>query len=210
MVRRSMLLVCFVSCLCVSDIRAEEDDEYPLAQAIAQILMGTAQVIAAISPMVVAGIQAGADTTIAGINAGAQITMTKMSADTSKALAQNQKDIAMQQARVAQAMNRENNHSTTQRLNMQLVELRDARLENLQLTKERRALEKSYNDERIELAKKQADDNLKLAKATLSAQLTQAGARLNSMEKTRPHRGIFLNLNAFPITESLVMTPILD
>jgi len=141
----------------------------------AAILSGIAQIIAAISPMVVAGIQADADKTIAKINADAQITMTKMSADVSKELAKNQKDIALEQANVAKQINQENNDSTTQRLNMQLAELRSAREENLQLTRERRDLEKQYNDERIELAKKQADDQLKLAKATLSAQLTQAG-----------------------------------
>lgn len=141
----------------------------------AEILMAIAAIIAAIAPMVVASIQAEADKAIAKINADTTIKTAQMQADTSKFLANVQKDVALQQAAISQQITKQNNDAQSQRLNMQLAELRSAREDAKQAEKEKRQIELQYNQERIALAKKQADDNVKLAKQTLNANLTQAG-----------------------------------
>jgi hypothetical protein len=137
--------------------------------------MGVAAIIAAIAPMVVASIQAKADVKIAEINAATQIKLTNITADTSKYLADQQKDIALTQSNIAQQISTKNNESVTQRLQMQLNELSAARTDAEKAEEEKRQLDYQYNQERIQLAQKQASDNLALAKQTLNAQLTQAG-----------------------------------
>lgn len=151
------------------------EEEKALGSQIAEILMGVAAIITAIAPMVVAGIQASADVSIANINANTTIRTARLQADTSKYLADTQQDVAIKQAEMSQQISRENNAAQTERLNMQLVELRTAREDALRADEEKRAIEQAYNRERIELAKKQAADNLKLAKDTLNANLVQAG-----------------------------------
>jgi len=140
-----------------------------------QILMGIAAIIAAIAPMVVASIQANADKAIAKLNADTQIKMTEITSETSKYLANQQKDIALTQSNLAAQISDKNNGAVTQRLDMQLAELRNARDDAAKAEREKRELEMTFQKERIALAKKQADDQLTLAKATLNAQLTQAG-----------------------------------
>jgi len=141
----------------------------------AEILMAIAAIIAAIAPMIVASIQAEADKAIAKINADTTIKTAQMQSDTSKFLANVQKDVALQQAQISQQITKQNNDAQSQRLNMQLAELRSAREDAKQAEQEKRQIELQYNQERIALAKKQADDNVKLAKQTLNANLTQAG-----------------------------------
>ncbi len=169
----------FEHCL-VGDARAEEkgDDKEKdgqAGQAIAQILMGAAAIIAAISPMVVANTQAKADIKIAEINSETQKTLTQITSDTSKYLADQQKDIALTQSGIAQQISSQNNAGVTQRLDMQLAELKNARDDARKAEEEKRQLDFYYQQERIDLAQKQANDNLDLAKQTLNAQLTQAG-----------------------------------
>ncbi len=137
--------------------------------------MGIAAIIAAISPMVVASIQAKADVKIAEINSETQKTLTTITADTSKYLADQQKDIALTQSGIAQQISSQNNAAVTQRLDMQLAQLSDARNDARKAEAEKRQLDYYYQQQRIQLAQKQANDNLDLAKQTLSAQLTQAG-----------------------------------
>ncbi len=144
-------------------------------QAIAQILMGVAAIIAAIAPMVVAGIQAEAEKDIARTQAMAQIEMTNISANTSKFISDQNTKVTLEQTATAERINRLNQDGVSQRLDMQLAELRSAREDAAQREKDRLAEEKRLNEERIALAKKQADDNLKLARQSLNAQLTQAG-----------------------------------
>lgn len=141
----------------------------------AQILFGVAAIIAAIAPMVVASTQAKADVAIAGINANTQITMTKITSETSKQLADKQKEVALTQSNIAADISRFNNNAVTDRLEKQLAELRAARQDAQQAEREKRQLELEFQNQRIALAQKQADDQLKLAKETLNAQLTQAG-----------------------------------
>jgi len=144
-------------------------------QAIAQILMGVAAIIADIAPMVVAGIQAEAEKDIARTQAMAQIEMTNISAATSKFISDQNTKVTLEQTATAERINRLNQDGVSQRLDMQLAELRSAREDAAQREKDRLAEEKRLNEERIALAKKQADDNLKLARQSLNAQLTQAG-----------------------------------
>lgn len=141
----------------------------------AGILFGVAAIIAAIAPMVVASIQAEADKYIADRNADAQEKMTKMTSDTSKFLANQQMQIALTQTAVSQQIAQQNNSAVSQRLAMQLAELRSAREDQVKQENARLDMEKDLNSQRIALAQKQADDNLNLARQTLNAQLTQAG-----------------------------------
>lgn len=144
-------------------------------EAAAQILMGVAAIIAAIAPMVVASIQAKADVAIAKINADTQITMTTITSETSKQLADKQKEVALTQSNIAADISKFNNNAVTNRLELQLAELRAARNDAQQAEREKRQLELEFQNQRIALAQKQADDQVKLAKETLNAQLTQAG-----------------------------------
>lgn len=144
-------------------------------EAAAQALFGVAAIISAIAPMVVAGIQASADKAIAKTNAQAQIKMTEITSSTSKFLSNQQKEIALTQTAASQQIAAENNARVTQRLELQLAELRAAREDQAKREREKIAIEQDLNKQRIELANKQADDNLLLAKQTLNKQLTQAG-----------------------------------
>jgi hypothetical protein len=141
----------------------------------AAVLMGIAGIIAAITPMVVASTQAKADQNIAKINAETQKYMTDRTAQNSERLAALQQQTALSQAQTAANVATQNNQGVTQRLQMQLAELRAAKEDAMQAEERRLAYEKSYNDQRLQLVKDQAAENLRLAKATLNAQLTQAG-----------------------------------
>lgn len=141
----------------------------------AEVLFGLAAIMAAASPMVAASIQAKADTKIAKINANAQMTMTKMSSDTSKALAEQQKEIALTQAEIAKNISKENQDSTTQRLSMQLAELKVARQDATAADSRKLAYQQELDRERITLAKQQADETVRLANVQVRAQLMQAG-----------------------------------
>ena len=139
------------------------------------VLQGVAANIAAVSPIVTAGIQAQAEKAIAGINAEATVAMTRIASDTSKFLSTNQKEVALAQTFAAQNINTINQNGVTERLKMQLNELRDSREQQFELEREKLDMERELNAARIDLAKKQADANLKLAEKTLDAQLVQAG-----------------------------------
>ncbi len=144
-------------------------------QQAAQILMGIAAIMASIAPMIVAGIQADAEKEIAATQAKAQIEMTNISANTSKFISNQNTEVTLQQTAAAERINRLNQDGVSQRLDMQLAELRNAREDAGQREKDRLAEEQRLNGQRIALAQKQADDNLKLARQSLNAQLTQAG-----------------------------------
>lgn len=139
------------------------------------VLFGLAAIMAAVSPMVAAAIQADADKQIAKTNAEAQKTMTQMSADTSKYLADQQQNIAMGQAEIAAKMANDNQKATTDRLDMQLAELNVARQEAAALEQKKFDYQKQLDDERVALAKAQANENQKLAAKQMRAQLAAAG-----------------------------------
>lgn len=141
----------------------------------ADFLFGIAAIIAAAAPMVAAAVQADADKKIAKINANAQITMTEMSANTSKYLANQQKDIAVQQATIAADISKQNQDSATKRLDMQLAELRTARQEANAVDEKKRQYQQQLDQERVKLAKEQAQETIRLANVQMRAQLTQAG-----------------------------------
>src|SRR5690606_24110899 len=97
------------------------------------------------------------DKAIAMTNAKAQIEMTNITSNTSKFLSNQQKEIALTQTAVSQQISAQNNSGVTQRLELQLAELRSAREDAAARERERRAIEQQLNDQRIELAQKQAD-----------------------------------------------------
>jgi hypothetical protein len=134
-----------------------------------------ATLLAAGAPVAAAAIQADADKSIARINQETAIQTTQISADTSKYLASTQKSISDAQIEATKQIASTNNGETTNRLEMQLAALKEARQENASLQREKRDLEKQLNDERIALAKKQAEDYLALGQATLSSRVSQAG-----------------------------------
>lgn len=140
-----------------------------------QILAGIAMIIAALAPVAVAKIQADADIKIANMQADTTKELAHLSANTSLELAGKQEAIEMKKTKVAVDIAQQNNDSQTERLSMQLAELKSARDDARQAEKEKRSLEKAYNDERVALAKKTSDDNMKVAKQTLDASLTRAG-----------------------------------
>lgn len=148
----------------------------PAARAeIAEVGAAAAGIISSISGPVIAGIQASADKSIAATNAAATLATTQIQSDTAKYLAETQAEVALYQAETAKEINLINNNGQTERLGMQLAELRAAREDAMASEREKRRIEYEYNQQRIALAWKQADDNYKLAQATLKAQLTQAG-----------------------------------
>ena len=138
----------------------------------------------AIAAMSVAKTQANADKAIAKTNADAQIKMTEISANTQKEANQIAKDVALTQSDTAREVAEMNNGAVTDRLQLQLAELRSARTEAAAAEKERRALDESYNQQRIALAEKQSAQNLDLAKETLAAQLSEAGLRQSFSNST--------------------------
>lgn len=154
---------------------AEDDEGSQSGKNSAQMLFGLAAIMAAVSPMVAAAIQADADKQIAKTNANAQIKMTQISSDTSKFLADNQKQVALQQAETAKAISKENQDSATRRLQAQLNELRVARQENNQIEDKKFAYQQRLDQERLALAKQQADETVRLANSQMRAQLSAAG-----------------------------------
>ncbi len=145
------------------------------ANEVAGGLLGAAAITAAVSPIAIAGIQAGADKAIAGINAETTVAVAGIQSETTKYLAAAQAEVALAQAQTSMEINKINNDGQTERLGMQLAELRASREDAMAAEREKRWMEMYYNEQRLQVAKDQADANYKLAQATLQAQLVQAG-----------------------------------
>ncbi len=150
----------------------------------AAILMAMAAMMAAVVPAIVASIQANADKAIAKTNADAQIKMTQISADTQKEANRIAENVALTQSATAQQVAAMNNAGVSDRLQMQLAELRSARTDARQAEDQRRQLDDQYNQQRLALAEKQSQQNLDLAKETLAAQLSEAGLRQSYSNST--------------------------
>lgn len=170
----------FLLCLLVlgspmwNSIALAEEEEKSGAKA-AEILFGLAAIMAAVSPMVAAAIQADADKQIAKTNANAQMAMTKMTSDTSKYLADQQKGVAIQQAEIASQISNDNQKATTDRLTMQLASLKEARDSTAAQDREKFSYQQQLDQQRIALAKQQSDETIRLANTQMRAQMTQAG-----------------------------------
>lgn len=157
-----------------NSVALAEEEEQSGAKA-AEILFGLAAIMAAVSPMVAAAIQADADKQIAKTNANAQMAMTKMTSDTSKYLADQQKNVALQQADIAAKISNDNQQATTARLSMQLDSLKQARDATAAADREKFSYQQQLDQQRIALAKQQSDETIRLANTQLRAQMTQAG-----------------------------------
>lgn len=169
----------------------------------AEFLFGLAAIIAAVSPMVAAAVQADADKQIAKTNADAQVTMTKISADTSRKLADQQKDIAFQQAETAKEISEKNQSAVTERLAIQLNELRSAREEASAIEEKKRQYQQELDAQRIQLAQKQAEETQKLASTQLRAQLTAAGLSQGFTRSQDSSTGVPLTRTIAPNTTAL-------
>ena len=142
---------------------------------VGNILNGVAAIIAAGAPAVTAAIQAKADVKIAEINADAAIKQTDIVSDTSLQLGKMAADTAIAQSLAAERINNINQQGVTDRLKLQLDEIRAAREDALQAERERMRTQFLLDQQRIALAEQQAAQNLALAKETLKWQITQSG-----------------------------------
>ncbi len=183
---------------------AKEKGEGESGDKAAAILMALAMMVMAIAPMVQEAIRANADKAIARIQsdttkytANLQANVVKYNADTTRMISERNTDAAQQ----ISAMN---NQGQSDRLNMQIAELRAARQDAQQAEQQKRAIEMQYNQQRIELAQKQADDNLKLARETLNANLTQAGLipNVSTVSATGGITGTKLGAGGVPVASS--------
>jgi len=147
------------------------------------VLGGVAQIIAATSPMVTAGIQASADKAMAGIQADAQIKQTAEVAGATIFNSQIQKDIAINDAKTAQAINTQNNDGVTERLGMQLKELSDVRKENFDLSREKLYMDDQYNKQLLALKWQEATAAYEYQKMALKAALVQSGFSSGFIQK---------------------------
>lgn len=145
------------------------------AQLASAILFGAAEIIKAIAPMVVAKTQAEADKAIARINSDTQKYLTDQTANTSKYLADQQKDIAIFQSNLAASIAADQQKNVNYRLDRQLAELKDARLDAQNVQAQIRNKEWEYNERRLQIAEDQAQKNYELAQEALKAQLTASG-----------------------------------
>lgn len=159
----------------------------------AETLFALAAMMAAISPMVAAAVQASADKDIAKTNANAQMAMTKMTSETSKYLADQQKGVAVQQAQIAAQISNDNQKATTDRLNMQLASLKQARETTAAQDREKFQYQQQLDQQRIALAKQQSDETIRLANTQLRAQMTQAGISQGFVRSMNSATGLTVN-----------------
>jgi hypothetical protein len=139
------------------------------------VLDGAAAIIDAGAPVAVSAIQASADKSIAAINAQAAVKMTQITANATKYIADDEAQVAIYQAMTAARINNIDQQGVTDRLSMQLAELRDARHEAEAAEREKMLIEFRYNEQRIALAKYQADQQAALARMQFGLQMTIAG-----------------------------------
>lgn len=158
--------VSFVSVMCTTSAALAEDGG---------VLGGVAKIIEAASPIGEAAARATADKQIAQINADASVAITQIGANTSLYLADVQASVALYQSMTAQLINKYNQDGVTDRLVLQLNELRAARQDAYQAEREKLALQRQFQNQQIALAYKQAADSLALAREQMKLQLTQAG-----------------------------------
>jgi hypothetical protein len=142
----------------------------------AQILYGIAAMMAAIAPAIAIGIQAQSDQKIAQINATAQIDMANIASQTSITLAAQQAAVAKSQTQATQQISQQNQASTTQRLQLQLAELRQARQQATQFEAKRLQFQQNIDQQRLNLAKVQAEKTIDIADRQYRDSLTQNGS----------------------------------
>jgi hypothetical protein len=145
------------------------------ASGASDVLQALAAITDASTAMAQAAIQAQADVSIGRISAEAALQLTQIAADTNRYLADAQQQIALYQAQAAQVISQTNQDAQTQRLAMQLAELRAARDDAMSAQAEVQQIQGSFDDQRIQLAVQQAEQDLALATQALNAQLVQAG-----------------------------------
>lgn len=173
------------------------------------ILAGVAAIIQAAAPIGVAAIQAKADVKIAQIQTDTTKEVSYLQSDLTKDLAGKQQNIEFARIGATAEINRINNEAATDRLAMQLAEVRDARKDALQSEREKRHIEWQYNQQRIALARQQAADNYKLAQMTLNAQLVQAGL-ITGMRSIDSSKGLKVTRVSFgnqPVSVSTLSRP---
>ena len=142
---------------------------------VGEILQAVAPLAAAAGSAGVAAVQASADVKKAQIDAEANISMTKTASETSKYLADDQKDVALGYAYAGAAISKNTNDGVTERLGMQLGELSAARKDAIESQREDRLMQWQLQQAQIRIAERTADDTVKLARETLKMELTAKG-----------------------------------
>lgn len=135
----------------------------------ADFLFGIAAIIAAVAPMVVAGIESEKEQKIATIETEAQIKQAEIQTSTQKEMAQLSSQTALAQAESSREVAKMNNDAQTQRLQINLAASQQQRNEERQFQQEQITYQRQMEAQRITLAERQAEESIRVAKETLEA-----------------------------------------
>jgi len=141
----------------------------------AEILFGLAAIMAAASPMVAAAIQANADKQIAQINSNTAITNANTQASLQRYSIDQQTGLAKFQAEATQQIAQEKNQKEMAQLQMQLADLAQARQQQADLEREKRANEQANMMQELALKEQQAAQTIQLAQQQRMAQEVAQG-----------------------------------
>ena len=137
-------------------------------------LFGIAAIIAAVAPMVVAGIESEKEQKIATIESEAQIKQAEIQTSTQKEMAQLSSQTALAQAESSREVAKMNNDAQTQRLQINLAASQQQRNEERQFQQEQITYQRQMEAQRIALAERQAEESIRIAKETLEAKKLEA------------------------------------
>jgi len=135
----------------------------------ADFLFGIAAIIAAVAPMVVAGIESEKEQKIATIETEAQIKQAEIQTSTQKEMAQLSSQTALAQAESSREVAKMNNDAQTQRLQINLAASQQQRNEERQFQQEQITYQRQMEAQRIALAERQAEESIRVAKEALEA-----------------------------------------
>jgi len=138
-----------------------------------EFLFGIAAIIAAVAPMVVAGIESEKEQNIAKIEAETQITQAEIQTGTQKELANLSSQTALKQAEASREVAKMNNEAQTQRLQINIAAAQQQRNEDRQAQLEQLEFQRQAEAQKIALAERQADEAIQLARQNREAQSLQ-------------------------------------
>ena len=174
----------------------------------ADFLFGIAAIIAAVAPMVVAGIESEKEQKIATIETEAQIKQAEIQTSTQKEMAQLSSQTALAQAESSREVAKMNNDAQTQRLQINLAASQQQRNEERQFQQEQITYQRQMEAQRIALAERQAEESIRVAKETLEAKKLEtalAGASAVGSPAATQKTGL-QNTQGNPLARALVAT----
>lgn len=139
----------------------------------ADFLFGIAAIIAAIAPMIVAGIESEKEQKIAKIEADTQITQAEIQTSTQKELANLSSQTALKQAEASREVAIMNNEAQTQRLQINLAFAQQQRNEERQDQQAQLEIQRQAQAQQIALAERQAEEAKELVRKNNEAQSLQ-------------------------------------